>query len=168
MILKPYAKEDLPRILALFLETVHAVNAADYTPRQLEAWAPPTPDAEKWSVSLAAHYALLAWEKEKLLGFGDIDESGYLDRLYVAADSLRRGIGRALCEALEEYARTKGVRRVSVCASITAKPFFEKRGYRALRRQAVERRGVLLTNFYMEKIFKTAEKKGAVKCRAEG
>ena len=102
MILRPYAKEDLPQILALFRETVHAVNAADYTPRQLEAWAPSELDVKKWEASLAAHYALLAWEKEKLLGFGDIDESGYLDRLYVAADSLRRGIGRALSEALEE------------------------------------------------------------------
>lgn len=108
MILRPYAKEDLPQILALFRETVHAVNAADYTPRQLEAWAPSELDVKKWEASLAAHYALLAWEKEKLLGFGDIDESGYLDRLYVAADSLRRGIGRALSEALEEYARAKG------------------------------------------------------------
>ena len=151
MILRPYAKEDLPQILALFRETVHAVNAADYTPRQLEAWAPSELDVKKWEASLAAHYALLAWEKEKLLGFGDIDESGYLGRLYVAADSLRRGIGRALSEAVEEYARAKGVRRLSVYASITAKPFFEKMGYRALRSQEAERRGVLLTNFYMEK-----------------
>ena len=151
MVLKLYEKEDLPEVLSLFRETVHAVNAADYTPRQLDAWAPPTPDVEKWSASLAAHYTLLARENEKLLGFGDIDEEGRLDRLYVAAASLKRGIGRALCEALEKYASTKGVRRVSVCASLTAKPFFERMGYRTVREQQVKRKGVLLTNFYMEK-----------------
>ena len=36
------------------------------------------------------------------------------------------------------------------CAAI-AKPFFEHRGYVAVKEQQVERRGVLLTNFVMEK-----------------
>ena len=36
-------------------------------------------------------------------------------------------------------------------ASITARPFFEKRGYQVLRAQQVERRGILLTNYIMEK-----------------
>jgi len=36
-------------------------------------------------------------------------------------------------------------------ASITARPFFEKRCYKVVLEQQVERRGVLLTNFVMEK-----------------
>lgn len=34
-------------------------------------------------------------------------------------------------------------------ASITARPFFEKRGYRVVKEQQVERQGVFLTNFEM-------------------
>ncbi len=34
---------------------------------------------------------------------------------------------------------------------LTARPFFEGRGYRALWAQRVERRGVALTNYRMEK-----------------
>lgn len=41
-------------------------------------------------------------------------------------------------------------------ASITARPFFEKQGYRVIREQQVERRDLLLTNFVMEKTLKTA------------
>ena len=40
---------------------------------------------------------------------------------------------------------------ILVHASITARPFFEKRGYRVIKEQKVERQGVLLTNFVMEK-----------------
>ena len=40
---------------------------------------------------------------------------------------------------------------VTTHASITARPFFEKRGYRVVKEQQVERHGVLLTNFVMEK-----------------
>lgn len=36
-------------------------------------------------------------------------------------------------------------------ASITARPFFEKRGYRVVRAQQVERQGLYLTNYVMEK-----------------
>lgn len=37
-------------------------------------------------------------------------------------------------------------------ASITARPFFEKRGYRVVKEQQVERRGIRLTNFVMKKM----------------
>ena len=51
-------------------------------------------------------------------------------------------------------------------ASITARPFFEKRGYRVIREQLVERRGEKLKNFVMEKAFfaggKEAEQKGSL------
>lgn len=36
-------------------------------------------------------------------------------------------------------------------ASITARTFFEARGYRVVRQQQVERQSVALTNFVMEK-----------------
>ena len=40
MMLRPYRKEDCEQTARLFYETVHAVNAKDYAPRQLAAWAP--------------------------------------------------------------------------------------------------------------------------------
>lgn len=36
-------------------------------------------------------------------------------------------------------------------ASITARPFFEKRGYKVVKEQQIERQGVFLTNFAMKK-----------------
>ena len=53
----------------------------------------------------------------------------------------------ALCGALE--AAVPGP--WTTHASITARPFFEARGYRVVRAKQVERHGVLLTNFVMEK-----------------
>lgn len=41
---------------------------------------------------------------------------------------------------------------ITVEASITAKPFLEKRGYHIVRQQEVERKGQLLTNFVMKKL----------------
>lgn len=143
MILRAYRGSDLPAILSLFRDTVHTVCARDYTRPQLDAWAPAEPDAAAWDVSLRAHRTLVAEENGSILGFADLAEDGYLDRLYVHRDWQGRGVASALCAALPGARRTH--------ASITARPFFERRGWRVVKEQRVERRGVLLTNFVMEK-----------------
>lgn len=39
MLLRAYQPSDLEELAALFYDTVHRVNARDYTPQQLDAWA---------------------------------------------------------------------------------------------------------------------------------
>ena len=82
-------------------------------------------------------------------GFGDMEEAGCLERLYVHKSYQGQGIATALCDALEAAG---SVPRSTVHASITARPFFEKRGYTVVKEQQVQRRGVLLTNYVMEKL----------------
>ena len=147
--LRPYRPEDCPALAALFYQTVHTVNAAHYTPAQLDAWAPAGgPDLAAWDESFRAHLTLIAELDGKLAGFGDMDTAcGYLDRLYVHKDFQGRGVATALCGALEQAAAGP----VTTHASVTARPFFARRGYRVLRAQQVERRGVRLANYVMEK-----------------
>lgn len=149
MWIRRYEPEDLGQIMALFYDTVHAVNAADYAPEQLDAWADGAPDLDRWNGSLLAHHSLVAVEgRDLIVGFGDIDGTGYLDRLYVHKDRQGRGIATALCDRLE---RAVDAPVITTHASITARPFFEGRGYRVLREQRVERHGVRMTNYVMEK-----------------
>ncbi|MDY5015530.1 MAG: GNAT family N-acetyltransferase [Eubacteriales bacterium] len=135
----------------MFYDTVHTVNAADYTPAQLDAWAPRRIDADAWARSLSAHFTVVAETDGVISGFGDIDAGGYLDRLYVHRNYQRRGIASGIAERLERYAVRCGAARISTHASFTARPFFEKRGYRVLRENTVIRHGTALTNFIMEK-----------------
>ena len=145
--IRQYRPSDCKEITELFYGTVHRVNSADYTKEQLDVWAPEQADLEKWNRSLLEHHSIVAVEDGKITGFGDIDETGYLDRLYVRADCQRRGIATAICNRLEE--KVSG--NIITHASITARPFFEKRGYRVVKEQQVERQGILLTNYVMEK-----------------
>lgn len=147
MILREYRSEDCKEITELFFDTVHTVNAKDYTEEQLNAWAPENVDLEWWNSSFKDHLCVVAVEGNVILGFGDIDKTGYLDRLYVHKDYQGRGIATAICDVLEHDAPND----ITTHASITARPFFEKRGYAVIKEQQVERRGVLLTNFVMKK-----------------
>ena len=148
MTLREYRPEDCAEVVRLFYDTVHTVNARDYTEEQINAWAPEKADLEAWDRSLRAHYSLVVMEEGRIIGFGDADRAGYLDRLYVHRDYQGRGAASLLCGALEAAARGENI---VTHASITARPFFEKRGYRVIREQTVERRGVRLVNFVMVK-----------------
>ena len=156
MRLRDYESRDCPGLAELFYQTVHRVNAPDYSPEQLGAWAPERVDLAAWDTSFRAHCTLVAEEDGVVLGFADLAPAepggqGYLDRLYVRWDRQGQGVATALCDALEARARRAGNGSLGTDASITAKPFFRARGYRVVRRQQVERRGVALTNFRMEK-----------------
>ena len=84
-------------------------------------------------------------ENDVIVGFGDIDKTGYLDRLFVHKDNQRKGIATAICNQLEQFVEGN----ITTHASITARPFFEKRGYKVVMEQQAERRGVFLTNYVM-------------------
>ena len=145
--IKEYQPSDCKELTELFYNTVHSVNVKDYTKEQLDVWATGQVDLEKWNQSLQEHYSIVAIEDEVIVGFGDIDKTGYLDRLFVHADYQGRGIATAICNQLEQAVKGD----ITTHASITAKPFFEKRGYRVVKEQQVERQGIFLINFCMEK-----------------
>ena len=148
MQLRKYQLSDYAQLAELFYQTVHSVNAQDYTREQLDAWATGEVDSQAWDKSFRAHRTIVATESGKIVGFGDMDESGYLDRLYVHKDYQGQGIASAICDELERFTAGK---TFTTHASITAKLFFQHRGYHVVRKQEVIRRGVALTNFVMEK-----------------
>ena len=148
MRIRSYRSSDAKAMAELFYETVHTVNRADYTKEQAVAWAPRERDLEAWDRSFREHYTCVAEEAGQIIGFGDMAPSGYLDRLYVHKEHQREGVGSQICDRLEQW---KAFPRITVHASITARLFFEKRGYRVLTSQTVERSGVKMVNFVMEK-----------------
>ena len=147
MFIREYQSSDCRQLTELFYNTVHTVNAKDYTKEQLDAWATGQVDLETWNQSLREHCSVVAIDDGIIVGFGDIDETGYLDRLFVHAGHQQKGIATAICDRLESAVQENIVTH----ASITARPFFEKRGYKAVKEQQAEKQGILLTNFVMIK-----------------
>lgn len=148
MKIRQYNPSDCESITRLFYNTVHTVNAVDYTEEQLAVWATGREDVAEWNKRFLASYTLVAEANGQVVGFGNLDGSGYLDMLYVAADYQRRGVATALCNRLEKRCESSCV---EVHASVTAKIFFEKRGYTVVKEQYVERSGVFLKNYVMNK-----------------
>lgn len=148
MEIRRYQNIDFVEIAKLFYSTVHSINLKDYSQEQLDVWATGKLDSDRWNKSLLENYSIVAIEGKQIVGFGDIDKTNYLDRLYVHKDFQGRGIATTICDELEKQANGE---IISVHASITAKPFFEKRGYKVLKEQKVQLEGIFLINYVMEK-----------------
>ena len=61
-----------------------------------------------------------------------------LSRMAVEAGHRRRGLGRAMLTAADDWARAAGAQRISLHAQLPARPLYERAGYEARGRQFVE------------------------------
>ena len=148
---REYKNTDLHAVMDLFYVTVHEVNKNDYSEEQLDAIAPKDANEYHWEKSLEKNHTIVVEEDDKLIAFGNIGKTGYLDRLCVHPDYLRKGIASKLVEELEEYAKKHGSHVINVTSSITSKAFFESKGYAVIEEQINERRGERLLRYLMEK-----------------
>lgn len=150
MRVRPYASADLDALIILFRDSVRTVARRDYTLEQVIAWAPEDIDREGWATHLAASNAWIAAHGSRVAGFISLEPNGHIDLLYVHPDFQGRGVASLLLRRLKGSAEACGLVRLFTEASITAKPFFERRGFRVIEAQRVIRRGQELANYRME------------------
>ena len=127
--LRPFQPADADALLALFRDTIRRVNCRDYNPEQIRAWASDEIDPVRWTSRFTGRFAPVAETDGRLIGFAELEADGHIDRFYVSADHQRQGVGRAMFEALLVEARRLRLGRLFTEASITARPFFESRGF---------------------------------------
>jgi putative acetyltransferase len=147
---RDYVAADCDATIAIFLSAIREVASRDYTPDEIEAWAQ-VEDRDAWATRRASRPSFIAECDGVTIGFSDLEADGHLDMMFV--HPAYQGIGAAslLLGKVEDEARRQGLGRIFTEASLTARPFFERRGFTVIARQSVEKRGQRLTNFRMEK-----------------
>lgn len=153
MLIRPFNSQDSEAVARLFHDTIHRVNAADYSPEQLKAWAPADIHFKDWKAACTETYTAVCHPEgaETVTGFGMLKDTGHVDCFYVHHLWQGRGIGRLIMEHLTSRALAQGADLMTSDVSITAVPFFRSCGFHILCEQQVSVRGATLTNFRMEK-----------------
>ncbi|MEG0327726.1 MAG: GNAT family N-acetyltransferase [Erysipelothrix sp.] len=150
-VMRHYRHDDLESVVNLFYDTVHSVNSQDYSQKQCDVWADGNPNLDVWHRSLSQNCTLVVYDGMTLVGFGNCDDTGYLDRLFVHKNYQGHKIASRICDELESNCQYI----ITTHASITAQPFFEKRGYQVVSKNLVERNGIKLRNTFMKKTKET-------------
>lgn len=146
-----YHASMLDEMLRLFYNTVHSVNAKDYNDEQLDNWAPAAIDKRKWEVRLSNNVCLVSFYNDKIVGFGELSEEGAIDTMFVHKNFQGKKIASRLLHELTGYAHDHDLRTLTTEASITAKPFFERHGFKVVKVQKNHYKKTVFINYKMKK-----------------
>ena len=152
ILIRQYRPGDEEALSKIYFNTIHKINAKDYTKEQLDVWAPKSSlEANAWAKKFKKTQPLVAIIDEQIVGFSEFEPTGHIDCFYCHDKWIGKGVGSALMDTIFEQAKKQGIPRVFAEVSITAKPFFEKYGFLVTKEQQIERQGIKLTNYKMEK-----------------
>jgi putative acetyltransferase len=149
--LRPFLPADAPLLAEIFRTSIEQLTEDDYSEAQQQAWASAAADEEEFAARLAGQLTLIATLEGSPVGFASLQGKDKLDMLYVHPAVVGQGVGAMLVDALERIASARGTVKLSVDASDTARPFFERRGYVPQQRNTVSLHGEWLANTTMEK-----------------
>ncbi|OIV42961.1 GNAT family N-acetyltransferase [Flavobacterium johnsoniae] len=145
---------DLNEMQQLYIGTIQSVCISDYNNDQIAAWISGVKNTERWVEVIRTQFVLLAIIKDQIAGFGTLKDDNYIDFFYIHKDFQRQGIADKLLTELELEAQKQHSKIITSDISITAKPFFEKKGYVVKAEQKNIRLNIELINYKMEKELK--------------
>ena len=151
-IIRAALQSDAVELKKLFQNTVLAINRRDYSQAEVEDWASCGDDLSNIENMIKTHYFIVAVNQQsEIVGFSSITPQGYLHSMFVHKDFQGEGIATILLNEIEQYAITNGIMRITSEVSLTARPFFEKKGYIVEEEQKRKANQLSLTNFWMAK-----------------
>lgn len=144
---------DIPELKELFRNTVLTINRRDYTAEEVADWASCAEKPGHWEKLLATLHFIAATDAEgRIVGFTSIRSDGYLHSMFIHKDCQGQGLATALLQRIESYAQEHGIHEITSEVSITARPFFERRGYIVEQEQRAQANRLQLTNYIMKKL----------------
>lgn len=146
--------DDLSELQKLFVDTVTAICKTDYDNDQIEAWISDTKNnesRERWQNVLTKQFVLVAQHENKIVGFATLDKGSYIDFFYVHKDYQRQGIANKLYTDIENESKRQQQTILTSDVSKTARPFFEKQGFKVIAEQIVNKKDINLINYKMKK-----------------
>jgi len=156
--------DDVPALEELLPLSVHVLQAAHYSPAQMEAALGPIFGVDRLLIAdgtyfVAEHEGRIAggggWSTRKAVYGGDRARAGEDERIdpardparirafFVQPDFARRGIGRAILAACEEAALRAGFHSAELVATLAGEPLYAAFAYEVVERYEVPMSGGL-------------------------
>lgn len=149
--IRRFRPDDAPALWSVYFSAIRETAAKDYSPEQIAAWAPESFDESRWAERMAGIAPFVAERDGAVVGYADVQATGYIDHFFVAGHAGRQGVGSQLMLQIHAHASSGGLTSLFADVSVTARPFFEHWGFAVEQQQSLEVAGVSLTNYRMRK-----------------
>lgn len=151
LIIRDFKTGDEPSLFQVYYSAIHEIAIRDYTQEQIDAWAPADLDPTLWRQKMQEIRPFVAEIDGKIVGYADVQSTGYIDHFFVSGSTPRQGVGSALMFRIHQRAAVLGLSELTSHVSRTAQPFFLRNGFEILEQRRPERRGVVIPNALMRK-----------------
>lgn len=162
---RSYHQGDAEALGQVMFDAIRTGASTRYGAAACEAWCPRPPTGEDWAAKLAAQDCVVAERARGVLGFMSLTEDGLLDLAFVLPEVMGTGVADALYAVLQGRALATRKRILRTQASLMARGFFLRHGWREVGHELVERSGpegtVPLQRFAMDKDLRSAAKLAA-------
>jgi len=125
----PGEEQDLQEI---YSESTRRLNSRDYTPQQIERWVAKHADLPEWIERLKKTVPFVAVLGGRLVAFAELEADGHIDFFYCHPDYQGQGAGSALLRTITAEALKLGLTSLHAEVSVTAEPFFTKKGFQII------------------------------------
>lgn len=146
---------DEPALFAVYCSAIRQTARVDYSQEQIDAWAPQDLDATVWRNKMREIQPFVAEDGAEVVGYADLQASGYIDHFFVSGSRPRQGIGSELMRRIHKEADALQLPELSADVSRTAQPFFAHHGFAVVEHRSRELRGVIVPNAFMRKVLRT-------------
>jgi putative acetyltransferase len=142
---------DATALVAVYRAAVGALGGDHYTNDERAAWRNAvTEEAMREGVIASETRSFVAEIDERVVGFSTLHERE-VRAVYVRPAVQGQGIGAILLGAVEETAATRDIQTLTVAASLNAVGFYERQGYEAVGKGAMDLGGRSIRCVEMEK-----------------
>jgi putative acetyltransferase len=141
--------DDLKIVRSIFERSISGLTRNDYTQEQREAWMASALDTERWKKKLANDRWWLYEREHVAVAMISLRDVGYIDMLYTLPEESGSGAATELMRHVLGICQKEGIEEVTSDVSHTARPFFEKFGFKAIQENQLNVRGVEMSNWRM-------------------
>lgn len=134
----------------VFFSAIHEVASAHYSPELIEAWAPPDTDPQRWTLRIQGIKPFIAMRGDEMVGYADLQDSGYIDHFFVSARAQRVGVASALMQRILQSAAERGIQLLYSDVSLSAQGFYQRFGFVIKEQQTFLFGGLPMSNARME------------------
>jgi putative acetyltransferase len=155
MIIRRYQPGEESAIWDIYFRATHESNCRDYHSDLLYRWAPADPNMGEWSERCIQKNPFVAIIEDRIVGMAELEEDGFVDYFYVSPDFQGQGVGSKMLARIESEAVEMNLSELRADVSLTAKEFFESRGFIVIEARSNVIIGHLAPNFAMSKHLQT-------------
>ena len=148
--------EDMKRVEAAHRESILKICSKDYSPEQIEKFSQVKYTDDIWQNSVGNEFHIVVEIEGEVEGFCHAkvreDGNGEIVGLYLTPKAQGKKIGREIVEQAFDFLKQFNPSKIVLNGTKTAKPFYEKMGFKVIEEKKSLIRGIEIESFYMEKI----------------